>query len=44
MSHSMMHASMLGQEELRSFDEPISRFDSLSDVEKLFDIRRVNPT
>jgi hypothetical protein len=44
MSHSMLHASMLGQEELRIFDELISRFDTLSEIEKLFDITRVNPT
>jgi uncharacterized damage-inducible protein DinB len=33
MSHSMMHTSMLGQEELRIFEELISRFDSLSEAE-----------
>jgi hypothetical protein len=33
MSHSMMHTSMLRQEELRIFEELISRFDSLSGAE-----------
>jgi hypothetical protein len=33
MRHSMMHTSMLGQEELRIFEELISRFDSLSEAE-----------
>jgi hypothetical protein len=33
MSHSMMHTSMLRQEELRIFEELISRFDSLSEAE-----------
>jgi hypothetical protein len=33
MSHSMMHASMLRQEEVRIFEELISRFDSLSEVQ-----------
>jgi hypothetical protein len=33
MSHSMMHTSMLRQEELRIFEELISRFDSLSEAQ-----------
>jgi hypothetical protein len=33
MSHSMMHTSMLIQEELRIFEELISRFDSLSEAQ-----------
>jgi hypothetical protein len=33
MSHSMMHTSTLEREELRIFEELISRFDSLSDAQ-----------
>jgi hypothetical protein len=33
MSHSMMHTSMLRQEELRIFEELISRLDSLIEAE-----------
>ena len=34
MSHSMMLTSMLGREELRIFEELISRFDSLSEAQR----------
>ncbi len=40
----MIHASMLGQEELRIFDELVSRFDSLGEVDELLGITRVNQT
>jgi hypothetical protein len=33
MSQSMIHTSTLGREELRTFEELISRFDSLSEVQ-----------
>jgi len=33
MSHSTMHTSVLAREELRIFEELISRFDSLSEAE-----------
>ena len=33
MSHSTMHMSVLAREELRIFEELISRFDSLSEAE-----------